>query len=69
MSSLDCDLYYSTFLFLNGFKVRLNPKLRDGEIIAAEYITTIGSEQEDPKLLHLLELHDLYIDQHKNVSF
>lgn len=65
MNSLNCDLFYIAFSFLNGFKVRLNVKLRDDETIAAEYIGIIGTVPEDPKLLYLLELHDRYIEQHK----
>lgn len=67
MEALQCDLFYITFSYLNGFKVRLNPKLRDDEIVAAEYIATIGNgnENEDPQLVTLLLLHDDYILQHK----
>lgn len=66
MDNLNCDLYYMFFSYLNGFKVRLNPKSRDDEQIAAEYIITIESVPEDPHLLQLLGLHDsLIIKQEK----
>jgi hypothetical protein len=68
MSVLACDIYYVTFAYLNGFKVRLNPKLREDEMIAAEYIGKIGTRPEDPELVKLLELHDKYIVQHKKLS-
>lgn len=66
MDTFNCDLFYNAFSFLNGFKVRLNPKIRDDEYIAAEYIQTIGNEPENIKLLNLLLIHDKYILQHKN---
>ncbi|CAH6419109.1 Hypothetical protein HVR_LOCUS303 [uncultured virus] len=65
MNLLDCDLFYSAFAFLNGYKIRLNPKLRDDEYIAAEYIGVIGIEPEDSRLLGLLIVHDGYIMRHK----
>lgn len=68
MSMLGCDLFYITFSFLNGFKVRLNPKKREDEIIAAEYQCILGSHQEiveQENLVELLVLHDKYIDEHK----
>lgn len=63
MDLLDCDLYYSTFSQLNGFKIRLNPKIREknDELIAAEYLTKLGNQPENPYLLDLLLLHDKYI--------
>ena len=68
MKRLGCDLFYSTFSFLNGFKVRLNPKNHDDEITAAQYIGPVGlcpNKLEDTRLLQLLLLHDNYIEQHK----
>lgn len=65
MGVLGCDIFYNTFSYLNGFKVRLNPKLRDNEIVAAEYIGVIGEEPEDNNLLQLLGMHDEYIREHK----
>ena len=64
MELLGCDLYYVTFAQINGFKVRLNPKLREDETVAAEYLTTVGTVQEDPRLCELLALHDKYLKQH-----
>lgn len=66
MEQLDCDVYYMAFAFLNGFKVRLNPKNREGETIAAEFVEIIGRVPEDPQLVSLLSLHDTYIERHKS---
>ena len=65
MAALHCDIYYMTFSYLNGFKVRLNPKMRDDEYIAANYIATIGCQNEDNELVKLLTLHDDLILKHK----
>lgn len=68
MKRLNCDLFYSTFSYLNGFKVRLNPKTRPDELIAAEYIGVVGSNTdklENRRLQKLLLLHDNFIEKHK----
>lgn len=67
METLGCDVFYTTFSCLNGFKVRLNPKLREDECLAAEYLETLGTEPENYKLLSLLALHDKYIVHHKKI--
>lgn len=64
MKILQCDMFYIRFSYFNGFKVRLNPKNRDDECIAAEYISTIGNVSEDPSLIELLEIHDIYLHKH-----
>jgi len=69
MLLLGCDLFYITFSYLNGFKIRLNPKIRDEEYIAAEYHSIIGPYQnipENTQLLHFLSIHDKYLQYHKS---
>lgn len=65
MDILHCDTYYMAFAYLNGYKVRLNPKDRPDEAVAATYLRTIGAEPEDPDLVALLHLHDTYLLQHQ----
>lgn len=65
MSELNCDIYYAIFSYNNGFKVRLNPKLREDEYIASVYICTIGTEIENAVACKLLSFHDSLIIKHK----
>lgn len=68
MMTLGCDLFYITFAFLNGFKVRLNPKKRSDELMAAEYQCILGAPEsipENERLVQLLYIHDKYLEQHK----
>ena len=66
MSELGCDSFYQAFSFLNGFKVRLNPKLGRDEIVAAQYVGIVGNQLEDPEIVRLLAIHDSYIQHHKS---
>jgi hypothetical protein len=66
MSELNCDVYYMIFSHLNGFRVRLNPKLRADENIAAQYITTVGLGSELSDLCELLNFHDSLILKHSH---
>jgi hypothetical protein len=68
MHVLDCDPYYIAFAQIHGFKVRLNPKLRDDETMAAEYISTLGSEAENEQLVQFLQLHDRYVLKHRKMN-
>jgi len=66
MAKLGCDLYYMTFSYLNGYKVRLNPKIGREEIRAADFVSISGIGTEDLELVSLLTLHDKYVEQHKS---
>jgi hypothetical protein len=58
MLELDCDPYYVAFSTVNGYKVRLSPKLgRENEVLAAP-VAKLGNIPEDPELLQLLRRHD-----------
>jgi hypothetical protein len=65
MSKLGCDIYYIAFSHLNGYKVRLNPKHREDEKIAATFIQIVGLQPEDTSLVELIQLHDNYLIKHQ----
>jgi hypothetical protein len=58
---LTYNIYHLIFSYFDGFGVRSNPKLRDDEKIAAEYINIIGCGTEDINLIKLLTLYDSLI--------
>lgn len=64
MELLGCDFYYIVFCSMNGFKVRLNPKIEYSEFIAAEYMCTYGDAEEDPEIINLLHIHDNFLQEH-----
>src|SRR5205807_9476597 len=61
LNYFSCDVYYRAFSCLTGYRVRLNPKIRSGDIperIAATYVETVGSALEDTTLVELMGVHD-----------
>lgn len=63
MSSLQCDSWYTVFSSKNGFRSRLNPKIRTDskEEFVAKYIKTIGYGQPHPKCLKLVNIYQKYL--------
>lgn len=64
MEIIKCDAYYKFFTYRSGFRVRLNPKLRENETVAAAFLKRFG-EKENPILVDLLYKHDILLEQHK----
>lgn len=64
MEMLDCDQWYIVFSSKNGYKIRLNPKIRNGIIdpYVSKYVFTIGSGDEDNRCSELLKVYNIFHD-------
>ena len=63
LRSLGCDEYYIKFSQKNGYKVRLTKKKDRPETFVAKYIKKIGTAEEFPENLKLLQLHDRLLQE------
>lgn len=57
------DYRYLSFAMKFGYKVRLNRKIGDTKEV--NYIGKLGTVTEDPYLLNLINIHDMYIEKHR----
>lgn len=62
MELLKCDQWYIVFSSKNGYKIRLNPKIRNNQKdqYVSKYIFTIGTGIIDPRCVELLEIYDKF---------
>lgn len=66
MKYLGSDEYYRRFVYKNGYKIRLTPKLGREEPFVAKFIEIIGDKNKIiPQLKQLLDIHDNYINDSK----
>lgn len=61
MDELECDFFYGKFVYGNGFKIRLSPKLGREETYIEQYVERMGSLPTQPEIEPLLKIRERFL--------